>query len=113
MKESLRQKQSRFTIMISHLIIWAYAQGYEMTEGDSFRDPRVHGAQGVKGSYSEGKSAHKNRLARDLNLFKNGKFLQTTEDHKPIGEKWESMGGTWGGRFNDGNHYSLEHNGVK
>ena len=30
-----------------------------------------------------------------------------------LGEYWESIGGSWGGRFNDGNHYSLEHNGVK
>ncbi|HAO1973206.1 TPA: M15 family peptidase, partial [Escherichia coli] len=31
------------------------------------------------------------------------------------GEYWESIGGTWGGRFSraDGNHFSLEHNGVK
>jgi hypothetical protein len=26
---------------------------------------------------------------------------------------WESIGGSWGGRFNDGNHYSLEHRGMK
>lgn len=111
--ESLRQKQSRFALMLAQLIAWAYEQGYEVTFGDAYRDPRVHGAQGIKASYSEGRSAHKQRLAVDLNLFKNGKFLQTTEEHRPLGEKWEAMGGTWGGRFNDGNHYSLEHAGIK
>lgn len=30
-----------------------------------------------------------------------------------IGEYWESIGGAWGGRFNDGNHYSLGHGGRK
>jgi hypothetical protein len=49
----------------------------------------------------------------DLNLFKDGKYLALTEDHKPLGEWWESQGGAWGGRFNDGNHYSLEHEGIK
>ncbi|HBJ0947911.1 TPA: M15 family metallopeptidase, partial [Escherichia coli] len=32
------------------------------------------------------------------------------------GEYWESLGGSWGGRFKsrpDGNHFSLEHNGVR
>jgi len=30
-----------------------------------------------------------------------------------LGEYWEGMGGSWGGRFSDGNHFSLTHNGVK
>lgn len=113
MAETLRQKQSRFVLMKARLILWAYEQGYELTDGDAFRDPRVHGEQGVKASYSEGASGHKHRLAQDFNLFKAGKFLSKTEDHRPLGEFWESIGGTWGGRFNDGNHYSLEHLGIK
>lgn len=111
--ETLRQKQSRFVLMKAKLILWAYRQGYELTDGDAYRDPRVHGKQGVKASYSEGKSAHKHRLAQDFNLFKDGVFLSRTEDHLPLGLQWEAMGGTWGGRFNDGNHYSLEHGGIK
>ncbi len=49
------------------------------------------------------------RLAIDLNLFRDGRYLETTEDHAPLGLFWESLGGTWGGRFRDpdGNHYSL------
>ena len=113
MNETLRQKQSRFARMVAQLINKAYAMGYEVTLGDAYRDPRVHGEQGVKKSYSEARSAHKHRLAIDLNLFKDGEFLQNTEDHSPLGVYWESLGGTWGGRFNDGNHYSLEHLGIK
>jgi hypothetical protein len=43
-----------------------------------------------------------------MNLFIDDKYQTTTEAHRPIGEKWESLGGTWGGRFRnkDGNHYS-------
>lgn len=58
-------------------------------------------------------SLHPDKLAIDLNLFKDGHYLSSTEAHRPLGEWWESIGGTWGGRFNDGNHYSLEHRGVK
>lgn len=112
MRETLRQKQSRFARMVPLLILYAYQQGYEVTFGDAYRDPRAFGAMGVR-KYGSANSNHKQRLAIDFNLFKNGKFLQTTAAHRPLGEFWESIGGTWGGRFNDGNHYSLEHNGVK
>lgn len=87
--------------------------GYQVTLGDAYRDPRVFGKMGERQGYGESRSAHKQRLAIDLNLFKEGKFLSTTEDHRPLGEWWEAQGGAWGGRFQDGNHYSLEFNGVK
>jgi len=110
---TLGSKQRKFTCMLADLIVFAYANGYEITLGDAYRDPRVHGIVGIKKSYSSANSLHKSRLAIDLNLFKDGKYLISTEAHKPLGEYWESIGGTWGGRFKDGNHYSLEHNGRK
>lgn len=113
MTETLGQKQRRFTRMVSLLIEFAYQQGYELTFGDAYRDPRVHGDVGVKKSYSSANSVHKSRLAVDFNLFKNGVYLTGSDDHRELGEFWESIGGTWGGRFNDGNHYSLEHQGRK
>lgn len=110
---SLQQKQAKFAQMVARLIDQAFAMGYEVTIGDAYRDPRVFGNIGQRLGYGHPKSAHKYRLAIDLNLFQNGRFLQSSEDHKPLGEWWESQGGTWGGRFDDGNHYSLEHEGVK
>lgn len=109
---TLGQKQRKFSLMIATLITYAYDKGYEITLGDAYRDPRLHGAMGVKAGYGHPSSAHKQRLALDINLFRNGVFIDSTEGHRFLGEKWESMGGTWGGRFNDGNHYSLEHKGV-
>lgn len=113
MAESLREKQSRFMRMLANLITKAYEMGYSFTVGDAYRDPRLHGAMGEKKGYGHKNSCHKLRLAIDLNLFKGGKFLEGTEAHRPLGEWWESQGGTWGGRFADGNHYSLEHEGMK
>lgn len=107
MSETLRQKQSRFASMVPRLIDKAIEMGYEVTLGDAYRDPRVHGAIGEKVGYGSTMSLHKQRLAIDLNLFKGGKFLSSTEAHKPLGEWWESQGGSWGGRFEDGNHYEL------
>lgn len=93
--------------MVARLIDQAFALGYEVTLGDAYRDPRVHGALGEKKSYSSSMSLHKQRLAIDLNLFRDGRYLSSTESHRPLGEWWEAQGGSWGGRFNDGNHYEL------
>jgi len=112
---TLGEKQRIFVYRLSLLVQWAYENGYELTLGDAYRDPRVHGQHGEKKSYSSALSNHKIRLAQDYNLFKDGVYLDKTEDHKPLGEYWESLGHdcAWGGRFKDGNHYSMEHQGRK
>lgn len=111
----MRAKQSEFARLVARLIDKAYELGYELTLGDAYRDPRVHGELGTKKAYGHARSAHKVRLAIDLNLFKDGKYLEGTGAHKELGEWWEKQhpDARWGGRFKDGNHYSFEHNGVK
>ncbi len=110
---TLGERQKQFSRMIPKLLDKAHDLGFEVTLGDAFRDPRVFGAQGKFAGYGRASSAHKNRLAIDLNLFKGGKYMSDTEDHKILGEWWESQGGSWGERFEDGNHYSLEWQGTK
>lgn len=105
MSETLHAHQVTFVWMLARLIDHAKSLGYELTMGDAYRDPRV--------PYGHPTSLHKQRLALDLNLFKDGVYLTTTEDHRPLGEWWESIGGTWGGRFQDGNHYSLAYGGMR
>jgi hypothetical protein len=111
---ALGDAQRTFSLMVSKLITKAYDMGYQVTLGDAYRDPRVFGAQGLRQGYGEPNSAHKLRLAIDLNLFKDKTFLTSSSDHEPLGLWWESIGGTWGGRFRspDGNHYSLYYAGV-
>lgn len=103
----LLSQQQHFTRLVALLIEHINASGYACTLGDAYRDPRVFGAAGEHRGYGKAKSFHKLRLAIDLNLFKGDVFLRDTEDHKRFGEYWESIGGTWGGRWGDGNHYSL------
>lgn len=112
---SLRESQSEFALLVASLINHAYELGYEVTLGDAYRDPRVHGAVGEKLGYGHARSAHKQRLAIDLNLFKGDKFVPDTEAHRALGEWWEKQHplARWGGRFNDGNHYSFEVGGIK
>lgn len=112
---TLGEKQRLFTRLVGEFLLWIYEQGYEATLGDAYRDPRVHGAFGETGGYGRRRSCHKIRLAIDLNLFSGGEWQTTTDAHRPLGEKWEAMHPLcrWGGRFNDGNHYSLEHEGSQ
>ncbi len=110
---SLRKRQSQFALAVSKLIAKAFELGFEVTFGDAYRDPRVFGKLGESKGYGNAKSCHKLRLAVDLNLFVDNEFRTDTESHRPLGEWWESQGGSWGGRFNDANHYSFEWEGVR
>ena len=104
----LGDKQRRFTGMLGLLYLYAYNQGFQLTLG---RGRVSEAANKADGGHEN--SLHLHGLAQDLNLYKDGKWLKKTEDHLLLGVFWEALGGTWGGRFNDGNHYSLSHNGMK
>ena len=104
---SLRQKQSQFTHMVALLILQAEVLGFECTLAEAYRHPSRKGGHKT--------SLHRKRLAVDVNLFRNGKYLKRTEEHRELGVYWESIGGSWGGRFTpqDGNHYSLAYRGMR
>ena len=103
---TLREQQSVFARLVGLLILKAYELGFELTLGDAWAL-----ANHRKDSF------HYRRLAIDLNLFKGGRYLQDSQDHRPLGEYWESLHPlcTWGGHFRnksgilipDGNHYSF------
>jgi hypothetical protein len=113
----LGKKQELFQRKIVRLKIWLWDHGYEFRGGDAFRDPRLHGRIGIKKGYGHKNSCHKYKLAEDLYIRKRDEsdLLETFEEHLPIGEYWESIGGSWGGRFSsiDCVHFSLEYQGMK
>jgi len=93
---SLRPKQSLFALLVALLIQRAYELGYELSFGDAWaREGHMD------------RSLHYIRLAIDLNLFKDGKYIHSVTAHKPLGEYWESLGGSWGGRFGDAINNSI------
>lgn len=112
---TLGEKQRLFARLVGQLINYAYANGYELTFGDAYRDPRVHGDVGVKKSYSSANSVHKDRLAVDFNLFVGGVYQTSSEAHSKLGAHWKSLHPDcrWGGDFStpDGNHYSIVYGG--
>jgi len=111
---TLREKQSTFVSLVAQLILEANRRGYELTFAEAYRPPEQAALMAKQGKGIK-KSLHIDRLAIDLNLFKNGKFLSSSDDHEELGNYWESLHPLtrWGGRFGDGNHYSLEHEGRK
>ena len=72
----LGEKQELFMRLLPRLIDKAHELGFEIRGGDLFRDPRVHGQMNVKQGYGAPNSCHKLKLAIDLNLFKDGAFIQ-------------------------------------
>ena len=102
--------------MVGKLIVWCYANGYELTFGDTFRSPEQAQANAAAGKGIV-HSLHCQRLAVDLNLFKDGVYQSGTEAYKPLGEYWKALSPLcrWGGDFKankDGNHFSVTWGGL-
>lgn len=111
---TLNEKQWRFTRMVGQLILFAYDKGYTLSLGDAYRSRHQAALNAANGS-GISNSLHCDRLAIDLNLFIAGEYQARSEAYLPLGEYWESLGGSWGGRFSrpDGNHFSLSHGGIR
>ncbi len=112
----LGTKQEEFSLDLSKLIQFAYDKGYKIRMGEVLRLPARAKANARTG-VGISNSLHLIKLAVDLNLFKDGKYLRSTKSHSELGAYWKSLnlGNCWGGDFKkkDGNHYSRTHGGVK
>lgn len=110
-----REARCRFTEALAELVLHARDLGYELAFAEGMdrvteKDPVTDHMKG---------SLHELGLAQDIDLYQDGKYLSQTEDHTALGEWWEAFGHNhglplaWGGRFKDGNHYSLAWQGKK
>jgi|SRR5882672_7887615 len=114
---NLIEKQKIFAKLLIELLGFALNHGYEITLGEAWRSYETDQLY-KKMELGIPNSLHTLRLAIDLNLFKDGKYLTRTEEYSEIGEFWENLSTNnyqccWGGRFEDGNHFSISHNGIK
>ena len=116
---SLGKKQERFSRAIVILKEYARYHGYELRDGDAFRDKRMHGDLGqpnvIKAlidsgmvekswfdergyaSYGHINSCHKLKLAKDLNVTQDGVYLQgqtATDAHNFLHDFWDMLGGS-------------------
>lgn len=117
---SLGEKQKTFMFLLPRLLDFIHSRGYELTGGQLLRTQLEanHNAANGTGIVH---SLHLKSLAIDLNFFKDGVYLTDSKDLEFAGVFWESLckgqnyKTVWGGRFSkpDGNHFSIEHGGVK
>ena len=104
---TLGQKQRQFTLMVGHLIIYAYSIGYELTLG---RGRVSEAANKADGGIDE--STHLYGVGQDFNIFKDGVFLTDGTGHDELHDYWDTMGGAE--RIdNDLNHYSVAWQGMR
>jgi hypothetical protein len=104
---TLGKAQELFGYCLGELLVYIHLKGYQVRIGDAWSLPHDTTTDG-KPRHKKNSQHHK-KLAIDLNLFKNGKFLSSTEDHRDFGIFWEKLSPfcRWGGRYNDGNHYEV------
>lgn len=113
----LGEQQRLFASLVPRLIDQAIALGYEVTLGECYRTPE-QARWNAEHNLGIQNSLHIDRLAIDLNLFRDGVFLTKTEDYLPLGQWWEGQHSlcAWGGRFlsrPDGDHFSMTYLGVR
>ncbi len=109
----LGEKQELFGRLYAVQLVFLTSIGYQYRLGDVFAST----------GHRPG-SNHYLKLAGDINLFLGGEWLTETEQHQRSGEHWEGLHELcrWGGNWDkddypgepgedDGNHYSLIHNG--
>jgi len=99
----LSEKQAEFSFMVGRFLcsigVLSAVMKMTVTLGEVYRTEyqQRHNVETGKSKTLEGK--HRQKLAIDLNLFINGKYVTDPEKYRPLGLFWESLGGRWGGRF--------------
>jgi len=116
---ALLQQQFAFSRLLPRLIDEAHRLGFEVQFGELWRTPeqaRWNAAHGL-GIVN---SNHCNRIAVDLNLWKDGHLSGDIDDYRPLAEFWKSLSRTEaicvaGVDFKkpDIFHFSLFFNGIK
>jgi len=116
---SLLEKQQVFSKLLARFITDLHLRGYEVTFGEVYRPPEMAEIYASQGRGIKN-SLHTIKLAADLNIFYQGKFLTTKKELEIPGKLWKSYTTSiaqtcWGGDFKepDANHYSVFHNGIK
>ncbi len=83
----LSEKQRKFTLMVAELILFAYARDMELTMGEAFRTDEQQDIHLRSGASRVKRSRHQDRLAVDMNLFIDGRYVREKEKYRTLGEK--------------------------
>jgi hypothetical protein len=100
-------RQETFAVNVAKLILFINANGYQVTLGETIRskaEAEVYAKKGI----GIRDSNHIYRLAIDLNLFKDGKYLKTSKDYKFAGVYWQSLNKHNEHHCSDSNHFEMD-----
>ena len=113
---TLATLQQQFSQDAARLIAYAATQGFAVTLGEAWRSPEQAQWNAEHGS-GIANSLHCQRLAIDLNLFKDGVYLTGKDGYDVLGAWWKALGPghCWGGDFTraDYDHYSITPDGGR
>lgn len=101
--------QTKFLLNVCKLIEFATSRGYQVTGGELERTAE-QAAIYAKSGVGIVNSKHCQRRAIDLNFYLKGDLKADKVSLEAIGKYWESLGGTWGGRFtklDDSRHFEM------
>jgi len=104
---SLVDEQDSFLDDVSMLLRKAKELGFKRTAGELFRSEEQQAIYVKQGKSKVSHSRHQDKLAIDLNFFKDGVYLpslgavKARDILRPLGEWWESINpkNVWGGNF--------------
>lgn len=110
---TLLERQFLFTRCLVKLFDFIHVSGAEFTLGEGYIGDSVQAGEGAHMP----NSLHFKRLAQDINLFIDGKYIAGVHPMwYRVGEYWKSLDPAcrWGGDFKIGdfNHFSVEFGGV-
>ena len=113
----MSELQQEFAQSAAKLIQKAAELGYGVTIGEAWRSPEQAALNASHGT-GIAHSLHTDRLAIDLNLFKDGEYLTTPEPYIELGTWWKTLGPAYrfGGDFEhlkDYDHFSISPDGVR
>lgn len=87
---TLSEKQQLFAQQVAQLIEHINLMGYQCTLGEAYRTPEQAAIYAKEGKGIKD-SLHCKRLAVDLNLFKNGVYLEDSKEYTNFGVFWERL----------------------
>ena len=94
----LSKQQRKFTLALGKLIIFINERGYEVKIHELNRTIEQQRRYIKDGASKTKDSRHLDNLAADIVIFKDDKVIPDYE-YRQFGERWEFLGGRWGGRF--------------
>lgn len=95
------EQQTAFLKDFANLILKAEEFSLTVTAGELQRTQEQQDLYWKTGKTKVKHSIHQDRMAGDLNFFKNGILTYEKEDIQPLGDYWESLSpqNKWGGNW--------------